>query len=211
MERSYNLNPEHAKQADNQANRITETGKYVGTFTRAESIKSTKGTDGIEFAFKANDGRSADFLQLWTYNTDGKELYGLKMVNALMTCLKARSLTPTNAMVEKWDRDAGATGKLQATVYPELMSKPIGLLLQREEYEKQNGDIGHKFNIYGCFDSQTEMVASEILEKAAKAEKLPRIVQTLRDKPLDSKRLPASTGAPAPSGAFADMADDIPF
>lgn len=210
MERSYNLNPDQARQADTGSNRITETGKYSGRFTRAEAVKSKQQTEGIEFAFEADNGQSADFLTLWTYNADGKELFGLKVLNALMTCMRVKTINPQQGMVEKWDRDSGSKTKMAATIYPELMGKPIGLLLQREEYTKQDNSIGSKFNIYGCFEAATELVASEILEKATKAEKLPRIVASLHDKPMQKQRV-ASAYASQLGDTFADMKDDIPF
>jgi hypothetical protein len=101
--RTYNLNAEQAKQADNVGMRITETGKYRGIFTRAEAIRSKQDTEGVEFAFKSTTGQEADFLTLWTHDATGKEVYGLKLLNALMTCLKVKTITPTVGQVEKWD------------------------------------------------------------------------------------------------------------
>lgn len=211
--RSYNLNTEQAKQADNGANRITETGKYSGRFTRAEAVTSKQQTEGIEFAFEADNGQSADFLTLWTYNADGKELFGLKVLNALMTCMKVKTIAPQSGTVEKWDRESGGKTKVQGTIYPDLMNKPIGLLLQREEYAKADSTVGSKFNIYGCFESSTGLVASEILEKIVQPTKLARIVASLHDKPMQapkSRAAPASQPSGQPGG-FDTMDDDIPF
>ncbi len=206
--RSYSLNPESAKQA-NTSNRITETGKYIGKFTRAESVTSKQGTEGIEFTFESDDGQTADFLTLWTVNKDGKEIFGLKMVNAIMTCLRAKSISGTEAMIEKFEN--GAKHKVSATVYPDLMGKHIGLLLQREEYEKQNGDTGNKFNIYACFDAATNMTASEILDRATTSDQLGKIAATLRDKPMQKRAGPKQSSAPPSGGDFDDFKDDIPF
>lgn len=211
MSRSYNLNAEQAKGAESRANRITESGQYTGRFTRAESVTSKKNTEGVEFAFEAENGQSADFLNLWTYNVDGKELFGLKMLNAIMTCMRVKTLTPQQAQVEKWSQEADGKVKVVATVYPDLMNKSIGLLLQKEAYAKQDGSVGYKFNVYGCFEPGTGMVASEILEKASKGEKLGRIAATLKDKPLDGSAPRAAAAPVATAGAFSDMDDDIPF
>lgn len=208
--RTYNLNTEQARQADNVSNRITETGKYIGVFTRAEAIKSKQDTEGVEFAFKSSDGQEADFLSLWTHDKTGKEIYGLKMLNAIMTCMKTKTITPTQGHVEKWD--GTARNRVSATIYPELMGKKIGLLLQREEYEKASGGIGSKFNIYGCFEADTELMASEILDKATKPEKLAKVVTTLADRPARKRQDTQPAGSAASGGSgFADMADDIPF
>lgn len=212
MSRSYDLNPESAKQA-NMNNRITETGKYVGKFTRAESIFSKQNTEGIEFTFESNDGQSADFLTLWTINSDGKEIFGMKVLNSLMTCLRIKSISPKEMLIEKFDN--GAKKKINAMVYPELMNTPIGLLLQREEYEKSDKSISYKFNIYACFDPKTEMMAGEILDRATKAEQLAKVLSTLRDKPMQ-KRTDKTSGYSAPhtnngGGAVGGFDDDIPF
>lgn len=210
MSRSYNLNPEQAKGAEIGANRITESGQYVGRFTRAEAITSHKGTEGIEFAFESENGQSADYLTLWTFNTEGKELFGLKMLNAMMTCMRVKTMNPQQATIEKWNRDAGAKQRVQATLYPDLMGKPIGVLLQKESYAKSDGGIGYKFNIYGCFEPSTGMVASEILEKAIKGEKLAKIAGTLKDKPLDASA-PRVAEPMAAGGSMAGLDSDIPF
>lgn len=204
--RTYDLNPEQAKQAE--SSRITETGKYVGAFTSAYGTESTKGTEGIEFAFKTDDGRTADFLTLWTYNKDGKELFGLKVLNALMTCLRAKRIVPSAGTIEKWED--GQRVRVAAQVFPDLTNKRIGLLLQREEYRKQDGSVGSKFNIVGAFDAETELTASEILVKASSPEKLAGMVASLRDKTLPAGAAPSGYTA-ASSGGSGDFDDDIPF
>lgn len=210
--RTYALNADHAKQGDSNGGRITETGQYIGKFTRAEAVTSKKGTEGVEFSFESDDGQSADYLTLWTYNTDGKELFGLKFLNAIMTCMKVKAMTPKKATVEKWDASVSQRAPVEATVFPELMDKPIGLLLQREQYLKNDGGIGEKMGIAGMFESTTLFTASEILDKAKTPEKLAKKALSLKDKLIDATqkaRVPAA--APAGSGSIADMDDDIPF
>ena len=208
--RTYNLDAQSAKAADNIYSRIDATGKYVGTLTRAESVHSQRDTEGIEFSFKADDGSTADFLTLWTYNVNGDALPSLKALNAMMTVARVRSLTPTKGMVEKWDAQAGQRVKVEATIFPELTNKRMGLLLQREEYEKNNGDVGAKMNIVGCFDPETELTASEILAQKTEPVTLTKMVAAMRDKPLKSRR-----HAPAGdqySGTHDDLdPDSIPF
>lgn len=205
---SYTLNPEAAKQADQMGGMIKETGKYAGIFTRAENVKSTKGTKGVEFSFKADDGMSADYLTLWTVNADGKELYGFKTLMAIMTCLKVREMNPALQEVEKYDTEIQGKKKVTVEVYPELMSKPIGLLLQREEYRNGQGDVKSKMVIFAPFDPATNFTASEILNKATKPETLDKMVAQLRDRPL--KDVSTQAGASAQPGGEA-FDDDIPF
>lgn len=203
--RSYDLNPEAAKQAEQ--GRITETGKYSGTFTRAEAVISKKSTEGIEFTFRSSGGSDADFLTLWTHNADGKELFGLKVLNALMTCMRVKQIKPANAFIEKWMD--GSKQKTDATVFPDLMNRSIGVLLQKEYYTKNDGSTGSKLNLIGCYETSTEMTASEILNKATKAERLGGMVASLKDKAAPTS---AASRAPAMAGSgFDDMDDDIPF
>jgi hypothetical protein len=211
---NYTIDANAARAADQINSRISETGKYVGVLTRAEEVKSKKGTIGVEFSFKADDGQTADYLTTWTRNTDGKVLYGFKQLMAVMACCKVRNITATPGQVEKYDRDAGAVAKMPATIYPELTGKRIGLLLQVEEYARNDGSIGEKMAIAGAFEADTEFTPSEIMDKATKPEKLARMVSALKDRRLSSSTSAAPAGnysAPAQSGGFAPDMEDCPF
>lgn len=206
---TYALNTTEAKAAEYTGGTIHESGKYIGTFTRAEDIKAASGATGIEFAFATAGGQRA-ICNIYTLNKDGKPIFGRKMLMALMTCMKVCNIEAKPAQVKKWDRDAGAEVTVTVPVFADLMNKPIGLLLQAEEYEKRDGGIGVKMNIAGCFDAATELTASEILDKRTTPEQLPKMLAALRDKPLRTQgvKTPPPTGG---AGAFDDMDDDIPF
>lgn len=210
MSRSYTLDPKSAKAADSIVSRIDQSGKYAGTLTRVEIITSSKGTEGVDFSFRADDGASADFLTLWTYNANGDALMGLRALNAIMTCVRVKSLTPTPGQVEKWDSAAGQRSKFPATIFPELTNKRIGLLLQREEYEKRDGSVGVKMNIVGAFDPDSELTASEILAQKTEPETLEKMVSALRDKPLKAAKQAATPPQDHGYNGGA-MDDDIPF
>jgi hypothetical protein len=201
----YNLDTNAAKQADQKSGAINEAGKYIGTFTRAENITSTKGTHGVEFSFKSDAGLGADYLTLWTKNKDGKELYGYKTLMAIMACLKVRHVTKSERMVEKYDHASKTKTQVHAEVFPELMGKPIGLLITMEEYEKGSGGTAWKPTIYAPFEAGTELTASEILTKAQRPEMMQKMMLTMSNRPLRNK--PAAS---APQN-FDDFDDDIPF
>ena len=208
MSRTYTLDTEAAKGADS-GQYISETGKYVGTFTRAEEVSSRQGTEGVEFAFKSSAGATADFLTLWTFNSEGKELPSFKTLNAIMTCVKARSISPKQEQVEKYDSGSGQRKKVTATVYPELMNKPIGILLQK--VWRADKPDKYKFEIAGVFDAATELTASEILAKKTEPSRLAQMVSALKDK-HESPR--GGQGQHATSQAAPDAWDeeqDIPF
>lgn len=209
MSRSYTLDTKAASAADNIVSRIDQSGKYIGTLTRVEIVASKQGTEGVEFSFKSDDGATADFLTLWTYKASGEALPSLKTLNAMMTVARVKSLTPTAGQVEKWDSGSGQRGKFPATIFPELTNKRIGLLLQREEYEKRDGSFGAKVNIVGCFDPDSELTASEILARKTEPETLAKMVAALRDKPMKNTKQPVTETQH--DGGVADMDDDIPF
>jgi len=207
---SYTLNTTAAREGDTQNLRITETGAYVGVFTKAEKVISKQGTTGIEFSFVSNEKQSADFLTLWTINKDGEHIYGFKQLMALMTCMRVKDVSEKTAQIEKFDN--GQKVKVQAPVHPELMNRPIGVLLQREEYEKSNGQPGHKFNFAGFFDPQTRMTATEILDKSGRAEKLDKMIAALKDRPMQKRAAATSYGVPAGEPApIPDLDDDCSF
>ena len=161
----YNLDTEAAKQADTGGGRITESGKYVGTFTKAKKVLSKKGTQGIEFSFTSNGGQSADYLSVWTLNADGDQIYGFKQLMAIMTCLRVKRIDTRHAKVQEYDKNSGGMVDAEIEAYPDLEGKPIGILLQMEEYEKKDGSVGEKPSFAGFFDPKSEQVATEILEK----------------------------------------------
>lgn len=208
---NYSLNTEAAKAADAMNSRLDETGKYIGVFTRAESVTSEKGAVGIDLSFKSEDGRTADYLSVWTHGKDGSEIYGFKQLMAIMTCLRVKQLTKTPGTVEKFDKGVGAKVQVKADIYPELMGKPVGLLLQRAAYIKGDGSEGHKLNIAGVFEAGSELTASEILGKKTAPELLAKMVAVLKDKPLSGKSATPPKSSATAGGAFDYLDQDIPF
>lgn len=195
--RSYEHNEELARQAG-ASNFIDATGKYKGKIVRAEAVTSKNGTEGVEFSFESEDGRTANYLQCWTYNAKGEPLYGLKMLNAILTCARVRGIKAEETTIK--DRDATR----KATIFPSLTDRPIGLLLQREGYIKGNGDTGFKFNIYAPFHAQTELTATEMLDGKTTPEALPKILASLSDKPMQAGRQAPAGGYQQPSENPAD-------
>lgn len=178
--RKYDFDEDSARQAG-ASSFIDATGKYKGTFTMAKQVISQKGTEGIEFSFETDDGRTANYLQLWTFDVNGKPLYGKKVLDALMCCARIKTLTPKEGTVE------GKGGPEKAIIFPGLHGRSIGLLLQREEYQKSNGDTGHKFNIYAPFHADSELMAVELLDGKTAPEMLPKVLDGLHDKPLQTR------------------------
>jgi len=214
---SYSVNRERAIKASGNL-RIAEKGGYTGTLIRAEATVSSKGTVGIDFTFRADDGATADFLTIWTHKANGEELSGFGLIDALLTCIGFNGkLDAKRGRIEKYNPDSGLREVMDAILYPDLMNKPIGLLLVVEEYlNTRSNQIKSKMLIQGFYAAASGKTAKEIWEKAP-AKALPLLIAGLRDKPYVAKpgATPAmrSTGSRPDAGhpAFDDFADDIPF
>jgi hypothetical protein len=215
----FTLDATKARDADRpQATRISESGAYTGIITLAKHIIANSGSQGIEFAFQADDGATAKYLRLYTSKADGSEIFGHGIVLSAMTCLRLKELDSETITIEEWDFNAKCNVPVEAEVYSALCNKPIGVVLQKVLKD------GDKFsmNISGFFDAKSRMTASEILDKATVAKALDAKLHHLKDK---DERTPggydggvsAPTPAPAshpvndPFGADAGDLSDLPF
>ncbi|GAD20913.1 hypothetical protein [Acidovorax sp. MR-S7] len=219
----YQLDAQSAREADSIGSYLTETGKYIGQFTRAEKLVSkNKGTHGIGFTFECA-GQSTRF-DIWTMDASNKHLGGFKAINAIMACMSLRGIAPAPGKVERYNWDTQQRETVQAEVFPELVGKPIGLVLQKTEYEKMRdgqytGETGWRLEMLAPFRAADEFTAGEILDRKTKPEKLAAVMAMLTDRPLKKRAGPAPASAAdrqatrpgAPGSGFDDMDDDIPF
>ena len=210
---SYTLDTNAAKAADNFASSIRESGKYIGTITRAEDLLSANGTKGIGLSFKSEDGATADYLDLYTHKADGEALSSLKTVNAIMACLKLRGIAEGPISFEKWDASTKQRVRINGKGYPELMNKKVGLLLRKFIDSKQDGSDRDGVEIFGVFQADTELTATEVLNQATKPERLSKMLDALIARPVYDKRKKATSTAKASSSAGEDWTQDqdIPF
>lgn len=223
---SFALSTDKARAADAPL-RINQTGAYVGTLTKAELVTSDGGTQGIEFSFQADDGSKADYLTLWTVNSEGQELRGMKVVHALMACLQLRKIDSAPGTIKEWDNDAKQERTRSAELLPDLMGKKVGLVLQREEYWPNNGgDKKTRMALYTVFQAGTNLMAKEILDRKAQPEALAKLLGTLKDRQAGERPAGRGNGGHGGHGGhtaghrqqsgrtstgFDDMDDDIPF
>ena len=210
------LDTNQAAAADNITSQISEPGKSIGTITRAEKLVSKdKGTQGLGLSFKADNGQTAEYLDLYHTKGTGEALSGLKTVNAVMCCAKVKQAEEGPVQVEKWDNVAGARRKMSVSGYPALMNKRIGLLLRKTLETDANGKDREKLEIFGVFDPETEMTASEILGRASEPQKLSAMLDVLITRGVIDKRTSRAPTRQQSAGMdrFDDMPidDDIPF
>ena len=215
----YQLDANAARHADTAGATIKEIGKYVGEFIQAKDVVTKKGGRGIEFIFKSQGGQKAN-LAIYTTGANGDRYQGYDALMAIMTCLQLRGIKPAPGKVTRYDFDSKKEVQEDGTVFPDL-HKPIGVLLETEDYEKKDGSIGTRMVLKNVFQPSTELTASEILDKKTQPELLAKMVEGLRHRPLKGARQPAPrqddgfggppAGHPASSG-FDEMDDgSIPF
>lgn len=206
----YALDTNEARKADSQGNQIKEIGKYVGTITQAEDVTAATRTKGIAISFTSNAGQKTK-VTIYTMKEDGTKIGGYSILSAIMTCMKLRNITPKPGIVTRYDYDTKTEVQEQGSVFPDLC-KPIGILLETEDFEKKSGGIGTRMVLRGVFQPDTEMTASEILDRKTTPEALPKMVAALRHHPLKNAnpvplRQHEAHGSLSPS----DLDDDIPF
>ena len=221
----YTIDATAAREAENFSNFLSETGKYKGKFIRAEKlVSSNKGTHGIGFTFESDSKQTTRF-DIWTMNAQGEHLMGFKTLSAIMACLKLKTLTVGTGPVERYDYDTKQRHTVQAEIFPDLLNKPIGLVLANTEYEKmregqKTGETGWRLELVAPFEAATEFTAAEIMDRATQPKKLTAIVSMLADRPLKNKPAPRQAshsyeaappaGHPA-NGGFFSPDEDIPY
>lgn len=208
---NYDLDTKAAAAGDVIYSKVEQKGKYLGVLTRAETIKSDKGTTGVDMSFKSDCGATADYLTLWTHNADGKALMGFNTLMAIMTCLRVKSLKAELGHIEKYDPDQQKRVMVGVELFKDVMNKPFGLLLRMEQYKKNAGGTAWKPTIAGAFDKDG-FTATEILNKSKTPEILDKMVLALKDKPLADVKPTADTQSNTGAGSgFTDPDFDIPF
>lgn len=203
-----------AKSADNIAAGIKESGKYIGTITRAEFLHARTGTKGLGLSFKTDSGLTADYLDLYHTKHDGEALSSLKTVNAILCCAKVSDAKVRKIKVEKWNNEAKARESVEVDGYPDLMGKRIGLLLQKVMETDDNGKDRERLQIFAVFNADTELTASEMYAKKSTPERLGSMLDALLARPFVDKRKKrnGSSGSSAGPDRFDDMPDDdCPF
>lgn len=177
----FKYNPESAKNADAPKS-INETGKYVCWIMDAEYITSQGGAKGMRFDVMTKDKETCSFDIYYT-NRQGEPIFGQDSINSILACTGVQQdLTEQQKMLKRYDSNVGNVIDKACTVAPELSKKKIGLLLQRENYTKQNGSMGYTMKFYGAFQADTELTAYELLngstEPKALAKRLQQLINT---------------------------------
>lgn len=171
-------------QADKAADRLTEGGAYVGQFTSVEGMESEGGAKGLTFNFESPGVGTTSFA-LWTQGKDGKPTFSVAQVQAMMFLVGIKALKAVPGKVMKWEaNEKGQREKVEGEgdTYPDLCKKPIGVVLQKELYTTGKGSTGERMNLYGLFQPETKLMASEIKDRKTTPVKLARLLAGLKVK-----------------------------
>lgn len=198
----------------NFGGRIETSGAYIGRLTLAKERTAKTGTRGIEFNFEADDGRVARYLTLWVARANGDKIeYPFSLLSALMACLDVKSIESTPEMVDEWNPSTSMMAPTEAQIFPALMNKPIGILLQREEREWE-GKTYVSMKIVQFFDPKDRSTPGEILSGQRGGQSLDKMVGNLRETVVRADAPPAGA-APSGGGSSGNFAeiddDDVPF
>lgn len=214
MARDYTLNTEAAMQANTGGKRITEPGAYSGKLTAAFYEKNDNGTESVNLMFQSEHGQEIGPLPIYTHNNKGEELPGFNTLNALMTCLKVRGLNSKRGKVDLFDFDSKSTITKDKDIYPDLIGKPVGLLLRGEEYENRNKEVKVRMIVQASYEPGSRLMASEILAKKTEGVDLDRNVEWLTNNPvkrLKGSRPQVAAASTSTAGGVDFSDDDIPF
>lgn len=209
MARNYEFDAQAASEANSGSKRIKDSGAYIGTIKFAWSETNDKGTESVNLFFVSDNGQEAGPLALYTHKGDGTPLPSYNTLNAILRCAGVRTINAKKGPVELWNFDTRAVETKQKDVYPELTGKPIGLLLQREEYVGQNGPK-ERLIIYGAFQPKTRLVAKEIIDGVTTPHALDGMEKWLLDNPLKTQKKSRPVQGPRPA-ADDEFGDDVPF
>ncbi len=193
--------------------RIETSGAYIGRLTMAKERTAKTGTRGIEFTFESEDGRVARYLTLWVARANGEKIeYPYSLLSALMACLDVKKIESAATTIDEWNPATGSLGPAEAQVFHDLVNKPVGVLLQREEREWE-GKTYVSMKIVQFFDPRDRSTPGEILSGQRTGQSLEKMVTNLRESVVRSDAPPAgATPAGSGSGGFAEIDDDdVPF
>lgn len=211
---TYQRDDHLATQAEGRVGaRIETSGAYTGRFTLAKERTARTGAKGIEFTFESDDGRIARYLTLWLTRASGERMdYGYGLLSALMVILGLREIASKPAVIDEWQADTAQWLPAEVEVFEDLMHKPVGVLLQREEREWE-GRIQVGLRIVEFFDPRDRRTAGEILANTREAQSLERLIASLRPSVVRAAAPRTAVAASSASAAgFADFVeDDIPF
>ena len=188
---NFSFNPVQAKKFGT-SNFIQKSGAYIASFNLVRLYQAQSGAEMMQLSFTTQEQLQGS-LNLCLTNKNGEPTFNNDLIQALMGCMRTREAKPVQGNYK--DPKTGNT--MNGIIVPELMNKPVGLLIQvcPREYLDQNNavKIAKDLEIVMPYCADTSQTVSELLDKKP-ATFLSQAVAHLSDKEL-RKLPPQQTGS----------------
>lgn len=187
--------------ADRNANRINESGPYLGKIVRAMALESEGGAKGITIEFESAEGGQITF-DTYMVGKEGQDLFSKDIIMGLAYLLGSKGLKGAPGMVLAWvnDGDKRVKAEVEGVRYQALEGKSVGIFLQKE-LSTYKGKNQEKFTIFGSFDATTKLTSSELKNRKVKPEVYARMLKNCKDR--DNRKAEAAEPAQPSIGAAA--------
>lgn len=159
----FDVTREAIDKADRDSS-ISQTGYYEGTMTMVRYERTQSGAGCVVFDFESK-GSTAKGIKLFIIGKDGQEIFGYDIFQSFALCVGVKKVQATQLTIPLYNYEQKKDINTSAYVYRDLIKKPIGVILQKEEYSKENGDIGFRLNIKHFFNANTKQTAGEIINQ----------------------------------------------
>ncbi|WP_413510860.1 hypothetical protein [Serratia liquefaciens] len=171
MQPMFTFDDESARTAG--AGGASETGAYAGNISAAIFTTGRDSqSEAMEFSIDSDVGK-INYLRINYKGREGQPLkHGAALINAIMGLTKVKQL---NA-VEMTNGD----GEIELHC-KELEGKPIGFVLQKILYTKNDGGDGYKFDVKQVFGANTRKTYKEAIDNTP-AEAVAKLLAVLKDK-----------------------------
>lgn len=171
MQPMFTFDDESARTAG--AGGASETGAYAGNISAAIFTTGRDSqSEAMEFSIDSDVGK-INYLRINYKGREGQPLkHGAALINAIMGLTKVKQLNAVEM--------TNGEGEIELHC-KELEGKPIGFVLQKILYTKNDGGDGYKFDVKQVFGANTRKTYKEAIDNAP-AEAVAKLLAVLKDK-----------------------------
>lgn len=171
MQPMFTFDDESARTAG--AGGASETGAYAGNISAAIFTTGRDSqSEAMEFSIDSDVGK-INYLRINYKGREGQPLkHGAALINAIMGLTKVKQLNAVEL--------TNGEGEIELHC-KELEGKPIGFVLQKILYTKNDGGDGYKFDVKQVFGANTRKTYKEAIDNTP-AEAVAKLLAVLKDK-----------------------------
>ncbi|HGM4943628.1 TPA: hypothetical protein ACKPW5_003092 [Serratia marcescens] len=171
MQPIFTFDDESARTAG--AGGASETGAYAGNISAAIFTTGRDSqSEAMEFSIDSDVGK-INYLRINYKGREGQPLkHGAALINAIMGLTKVKQLNAVEM--------TSGEGEIELHC-KELEGKPIGFVLQKVLYTKNDGGDAYKFDVKQVFGANTRKTYKEAIDNTP-AEAVTKLLAVLNDK-----------------------------